>query len=167
MSRCVVTLVISAHLWEIKGMFFFLQHIQFWTWDWCWSHEFISSSYFSPAFPPVRWGSMMKPGWSSNRSTTPTWERVGSRRKSSPWVFVSAVRCLGRVSWCLRKQRGLYPATTGTGFNAFTKQDHIWIMKLLKAVLCHSGLFAVWAALWESLLVNTLLDLIINCITHL
>lgn len=105
----------------------------------------------------------MKPGWSSNRSTTPTWERVGNRRKSSPWVFVSAVRCLGRVSWCLRKQRGLYPATAGTGFNAFTMQDHIWIMKVLKAVLCRSGLFAAWAALWESLLVNTFLELIMYC----
>lgn len=38
-----------------------------------------------------RWGSMMKPGWSLNRFTTPTWERVGNLRKSSLWVFVSAV----------------------------------------------------------------------------
>lgn len=102
----------------------------------------------------VRWGSMMKPGWSSNRSTTPTWERVGNRRKSSQWVFVSAIHCLGWIPWCLRKQRSLCSATTGTGFNTFSVQDHIWIMKLLKAVLCHSGLFAAWAALWKSLLVN-------------
>lgn len=46
-------------------------------------------------------------------------------------------------------------------FNTFTVQDHIWILKVLKAVLCHSGLRAAWAALWESLLVNTFLELII------
>ena len=140
-----MTFIILTHLGEIKGictvwtivdvlLSLLLQSKR----DRCWSYEFIFP--FSRS-PPVRWGSMMKPGWSSNRSTTPTWERVGNRRKSSPWVFVSAARCLGWVSWCLRKQRGLYSATAGTGFNAFTVQDHIWIMKLLKAVLCRSGLF--------------------------
>lgn len=108
--------------------------------------------FLTSRFTPVRWGSTMKAGWSSNRYTTPTWEHVGNRKKSSPWVFVSV---FGWVSWRLRKQRGLYPATAGTGFNAFTVQDHIWIMKVLKAVLCHSSLCGAWAALRESLLVNT------------
>lgn len=44
--------------------------------------------------PPVRWGSMMRLGWSSSRSMTPTCERVGSRKKSSPWVFSSLCSCL-------------------------------------------------------------------------
>lgn len=125
---------------------------------WCWSYEFMSSSLSPPSSPSVRWGSMMKPGWSSNRSTTPTCERVGNRRKSSLWVSVSTVRCLSWFSWCLRKQRGLYSATAGTGLNAFTVQDHMWIAKVLKVSF---RLICLLAALWESLIVNMFLEFII------
>lgn len=101
-------------------------HEYTWMWDCCWPRirktgaDPINSCHFSlsPTSHSVRWGSMMKPGWSSNRSTTPTCERVGNRRKSSLWVSVSTVRSLSWFSWCLRKQRGLYFATAGTGLNA-------------------------------------------------
>ncbi len=85
----------------------YVQYMWFLMWacccPWVMLIPWIYLDFSSLALLPVRWGSMMKPGWSSNRSTTPTWERVGNRRKSSLWVFVSAVRCLGWLSWCLRK----------------------------------------------------------------
>lgn len=89
----------------------------------------------------------------------------------SAWAAGESLHCeclfplctvLAGFSRCLRKQRGLHSATTGTGFNTFTRRDHIWIMKVLKAVLCHSGLFATWASLGESLLVNMLLELMLD-----
>lgn len=89
----------------------------------------------------------------------------------SAWAAGESLHCeclfplctvLAGFSRCLRKQRGLHSATTGTGFNTFTRRDHIWIMKVLKAVLCHSGLFAMWASLGESLLVNMLPELILD-----
>lgn len=147
----------------------YVQYARFWIWD-ChcpWVSETdadpvnLSRFLFFTCLPSCQVGKHDE-AWMILKQIHDTNMRARGQPEKVFTVSVClSVCCLGCVSGCLKKQRGLYSATTGTGFNTFTMQDHIWITKALKAVLCRSGLFAAWAALWESLLVNMFLELMV------